>query len=243
MCEMLAVASGEPVAIGEVLQRAMELERLGIAGFGWGISWLEDGGVSTYRQTGSLHDDQRGRKRLTHVSSVAFLLHLRRPSRLSTVGLADTQPFTQQDGAFAFCHNGVFQRHGEFRPVFQDRLRGKADSEVGFRLFESLLSQELTPEAALPGVHKLLGGHANMGYLDKEGNLLIYGEHEDNVVWWFKLGEMEMATTALHSGDLSVFDLIFPEASDRQRIDKVAHLGSRPEMTKIHVVSGPVSPA
>lgn len=228
MCEMLAVASRERMQFTQIEPWAIELERLGIAGFGWGVAWLENGQVLRYRDTGSLRDDHDGRRRLAHVASHRFLVHMRRPSRLSTIDLADTQPFLQEQDTFAWCHNGIFDRHLEFRPVYEDRLEGKADSEVGFRLFESLVSQGHAPETALVKVHQLLGGRANLGYLGKEGDLLAYGGHPDNALWTCTAGEFEVATTALHSADLSVFDLVFPGATERRRIDSsVVHLGTR----------------
>ena len=39
----------------------------------------------------------------------AALVHLRRPSKLSTLGIADTQPFDDPAGRFSFSHNGDFR--------------------------------------------------------------------------------------------------------------------------------------
>jgi glutamine phosphoribosylpyrophosphate amidotransferase len=218
MCEMLAIAAPEPIAFEQVLPWAMQLDRLGIAGFGWGVTWLDGNRVRRYRNVAGISDDTEGRNRLAAVESSRFLVHLRRPSRLSTIDLADTQPFLQEEGAFAFCHNGEFERHSELRPLFAGLLAGKADSEVGFRLFESLLLQGQEAGAALAEVHATLGGRANLGFLGQRGELLLYAGHPGNLLWTFTLGALEIGATALHSADLSVFDLIFPAATERRTI-------------------------
>src|SRR2546430_9494138 len=114
VCEVLAVAWEEPRPFDRVLPWASELERLGVAGFGWGVAWVEDDGtVHGYRRPTSLRDDADGRDRLAGVTSSRFLVHLRRPSRLSTVQMADTQPFLARAGRSASCHNGILHRHAE----------------------------------------------------------------------------------------------------------------------------------
>ncbi len=90
MCELMAVWYPDRRPFGEVLPWALELERLGVAGFGWGVAWLEKDRVRGYRQVGRLADDERGRAELESVASGRFLIHLRRPSKLSTVQLPDT---------------------------------------------------------------------------------------------------------------------------------------------------------
>src|SRR2546430_11968109 len=107
MCEVLAVAWPKPEPFGRVLPWALELERLGVAGFGWGVAWLDgDGIVRVHKRAGKLAEDPAGQAAVRDVASERFLVHLRRPSRLSTAQLSDTQPFVRDDGGFAFCHNG-----------------------------------------------------------------------------------------------------------------------------------------
>jgi hypothetical protein len=38
-------------------------------------------------------------------------------------------------------------------------------------------------------------------------------------MWHFRLGDAELASTDLHSADNSVFDLVFPAATDRELIE------------------------
>ncbi len=155
MCEILTVVWPEPRPFLELQLWALELERLGIAGFGWGVAWLDDDGVTVvHKDTGRFADDYKWRHRLEHVTSTRFLIHLRRPSRLSTIHLADTQPFYDEEQGFAFSHNGLLRRHDEHRPRFAGRLHGAADSEVAFQMLHELLPR-LGPAAALVEIHKL----------------------------------------------------------------------------------------
>lgn len=219
MCELVAAVWPQPVSFERVLPWACGVERFGIAGFGWGVAWVEGDRVHGYRDPGRLSDDGDAVHRLRHVRSRAFLVHLRRPSRLSTIELEDTQPFVTESGDFAFCHNGLFIRDGDFRARFAGRLHGRADSEVGFRLCEDLLAQGLQPEEALAAVHVELGGTANLGYLDREGNVVVRSGYSRNAVWCFRQDGAEIITTRLHSLDESVFDLVFRDARDPRLVD------------------------
>ena len=86
MCEILAVAGERRLKLGALLAWAGELERLGIAGFGWGVAWAEaDGEVHCHRNPSSLAGDVEGMLALRDTTAISALVHLRRPSRLSTV--------------------------------------------------------------------------------------------------------------------------------------------------------------
>ncbi|MGH7903212.1 MAG: class II glutamine amidotransferase [Candidatus Dormibacteraceae bacterium] len=215
MCELLLVRWSRPEPFSRSLGWALELERLGVAGFGWGVAWLEDGRVRVEKDPGRLGDDEGAQARLAGLASDRFLVHLRRPSQLSTVSIHDTQPFVAS--GFAFCHNGTFARHRELRPRFEERLLGHADSEVGFRLFEELLG-DAEPAAALERTHRELGGDANLAYLGEDGTLVAYNGHDHNDLWTFELDGAEVAATALHSADTSLFDLVFTGATNRLRL-------------------------
>src|SRR5205814_7785674 len=124
MCEVLAVSWDHPEPFRRILPWALGLERVGIAGYGWGVAWLDQAGaVRGYRRPTSLVEDPDGAEALAEVRSARFLVHLRRPTKLSTVQLADTQPFVHAEtergpGTFAYCHNGSLQRHEELRPRY-----------------------------------------------------------------------------------------------------------------------------
>ncbi len=224
MCEILAAAWPEPRPFALLLPYVRKMERLGVAGFGWGVAWLSGGFVEAYRCAGAVAGDRRGRLELASVVSTRFLVHLRRPSRLSTTQLADTQPFLQGEGRFAFCHNGSFHRHERYRPGFAGRLHGSADSEIAFRLFEELLPHSPDVPAALHEVVDRLGGSANLGYLGADGRLLVRFGHRANLVWRFGIDDGDMAATELHSRDDSLFDLVFQEATERIHVVDVAEL-------------------
>lgn len=227
MCEILLAVWPEPQPFARVLPWGLELERFGVAGFGWGAAWREGGRVRCHRDLGRLADDHDGQARLRRVQSTHFLLHLRRPSRLSTVALADTHPFLPEDGSFAFCHNGRLEGASSIRQRFQSKLHGRADSEVGFRLFESRLAAGSEPAEALALIHDEMGGTANLVYLPARGPALVYAGNKDNAFWRFRLDGAEVASTALHSADESVFSLCFPSATERGQVaaKSVAQLG------------------
>jgi glutamine amidotransferase class II-like protein len=237
MCELLAVAWDRPEPFGRILPWVAGLERVGIGGYGWGVAWLEQGEgdgrgvVRGYRHPTSIEGDPDGASRLSAVESTRFLVHLRRPNKLSTVELADSQPFVDAaeeggPGTFAFCHNGFLERHEEIRPRYAGRLRGRADSEVGFVMLADLLAGGEPPDEALPEIHRRFGGKANFGFLSHDGNLLVYGGNPSNAFWRFRLEGAEVASTQVHSDDRSLFDLLFDRAQDeRQVIDRVSQVG------------------
>jgi len=218
MCEILAVRWPEPTPFGSVLPWAEKIEYYGLANFGWGVAWLEAGKIKRYRNEGRLSEDRAAARELADVASTHYLVHFRRPNRLSTVQLADTQPFLAKGGRFAFCHNGSFTREPEFRRQFEGLLEGKADSEVGFRLFEQILDTGVGPDQALARIHQQLHGSANLGYLGSDGELVVFNAYPTNRFHRFRVNGAEVAATELHSPDDSLFELVFPTATEREVI-------------------------
>jgi predicted glutamine amidotransferase len=220
MCELIAVAWERAEPLDGVLAWAAELERLGVAGFGWGVAWLDQdaGTVRGYRNEASLAQDSEGAAGLRDIRSSRFLVHLRRPNRLSTVEIDDTQPFLDERRGWAFCHNGLFARAEELRASYAGRLHGRADSEVGFCFLQDVLEEGTKPEDALRRTLRDMGGTGNLGYLGADGTLLMTFGHPDNEVWSFRSGPATVAATALHSRDESLFDLVFPDATDRRKL-------------------------
>jgi predicted glutamine amidotransferase len=217
VCELLAVAFPSPRPFSAVEAWASELERLGVAGFGWGAAWRSDGAVCAHRDPGAFVHDEAGRAAIRDDASDRWLVHLRRPSRLTTIQLADTQPFVPAEADLAFCHNGAFDADLE-RERYAARLLGDADSEVGFHAFLEAVRDGGEPAWALGEIHRRLGGGANLGCLTADGTLLAYHGFHHNPLWAFRLGDAEVASTGLFSDDDALFALVFPEAEDRRPI-------------------------
>ncbi|MGH9070388.1 MAG: class II glutamine amidotransferase [Acidimicrobiales bacterium] len=218
MCELLITVWPKATPIAQVLVWAEALERYGLGGFGWGVAFRDAGKVRHHRFPGRLADDEEGRAALAEVAATHYLVHLRRPSELSTIAMADTQPFLSDDQQFAFAHNGRLDGAEGMRARYAGRLLGRADSEVGFRLFEELLQAGESAQVALRSVHRELGGTANLGYFPVEGAPLIYCGGPANPLWRFRVGAVHVVSTGLHSSDQALFDFCFPSATDRQRL-------------------------
>jgi predicted glutamine amidotransferase len=223
MCEMLVATFEEPRPFSEVAPLASGLEQLGVAGFGWGVAWLEEdaeGGraVRVVRGLGTYRDEGHRSYALMEQASRRFMVHLRRPSRLSTVQAADTQPFLDGDRS-AWCHNGYLERAEELRVRFEGRLAGLADSEVGWQFFLDRLHDGDDPLDALRAVDEAFGGRVNLAYLAADGELCVYSRNDTNRMWTFRLDDAVMAATDLHSADSSLFDLVVPRATDRHLLD------------------------
>src|SRR5436305_10689892 len=99
MCEHYVARSEQPFRLSEPWDLSTRLEQDGIASFGWGATWLgEDAELHTYLDTRAFRDDGEGAERLGGKRTTALLVHLRRPSKLSTLGIPDTQPFQDPGG-------------------------------------------------------------------------------------------------------------------------------------------------
>ena len=218
MCELLAASFPEPQPFAFLADAVAGLEEYGLGSFGWGVAWLGDGAVYETRGLGRFRDEGLGDVELLEQSSRRFLVHLRRPSKLSTVQMADTQPFLN-DGCSAWCHNGFLERADALRDNFKGRLKGEADSEVGWIYFLDRMEAGADCCTAFADVDGTFGGHVNLGYLGSDGELAVYSRNSSNRMWHFRLGDVELASTDLHSADDSVFDLVFPAATDRELIE------------------------
>jgi len=200
------------------------MEYYGSGKFGWGVAWLEEGQVRRHRYPGRMEDDEAVESYLRAVVSTKFLIHFRRPTLLSTIHMANTQPFTTDDAGLAFCHNGLFAEYDAYRPVYAQRLAGVADSEIGFCMLQDIIRSGVPICDALAMVYEKLGGQANLATLDQQGVLALYSKHQRNRFWTFRDGDADMAATELHSPDGSLFNLIFPDATDRAVVDESAIL-------------------
>jgi hypothetical protein len=218
MCEQYVASAAVPFRIDELWPFTERLERFGIAGFGWGATWLDTGGaLRSYRDIGSFADDSGGQEAVGAASTRALLVPLRRPSQFSTIGPADTQPFDDPAGRYGFSHNGDLKHHEAFRAAYRKagRLHGKADTEVGARWLED----EWKGAGSVPGVleklHATFGGHANLAVLTRAGEAHHYAGNDENPVFAFDLGPVRVVSTGMYSLDRSVFKYVAPEATNR----------------------------
>ncbi len=217
MCEQLVARSDQPFRIDELWPLAERMERWGIAGFGWGATWLAgDGTLQTHRDTRAFRDDPE-RDRVGAAETTSILVHLRRPSRLSTLQLADTQPFVDPAGRFAFSHNGELAdtRAARERYRLAGRITGRADTEVGQRWLEDAWCGASTPEL-LVSLHEAFGGLANLAVLAADGSVHHYFGNQENPVFAFRLGRIGVASTAIYSIDRSLFTHAAAGATDRR---------------------------
>ena len=147
--------------------------------------------------------------------------HLRRPSRLSTLTLADTQPFEDPAGRFAFSHNGDLHAYRARRLAFQaaGRIKGRADTEVGARWLEDAWRPGAPVGDLLGTLHRTFEGQANLAVLAGDGALYHYAGNAENPVFAFRLGALELASTGIYSLDRSLFRYVAPGARGRQRIE------------------------
>jgi hypothetical protein len=207
MCEQFVARAAEPFRLDELWPFAERMERYGIAGFGWGASWVDAGGaLRTHRDTRAFRDDPE-RDRIGALETTSALVHLRRPSRLSTLQLPDAQPFVDPAGRFAFSHNGDLADYQVARARYRSegRIAGRADTEVGQRWLEDAWTDGAPVAGLLGGLHGAFGGSANLALLEAGGGLHHYAGNPENPVFAFRLGRIGVASTALYSIDRSLF--------------------------------------
>jgi hypothetical protein len=217
MCEQFVARAAEPFRLDELWPFAERLERYGIAGFGWGVTWHEPGsGLRTYRCTMAFRDDPE-RDRLGAIETASVLVHLRRPSRLSTLTMPDAQPFDDPAGRFALSHNGDLCDYKPARARYrsQGRIHGRADSEVGQRWLEDAWSDDEPVAHLLASLHDGFGGDANLALLARDGTAHHYAGNPENPVFTFRLGRIGLASTAIYSVDRSLFRYAARGATDR----------------------------
>ncbi len=217
MCEQFVARAAEPFRLDELWPLVERMERFGVAGFGWGVTWLgADGGLHSHRDTAAFRDDA-ARDRLGAAETTSVLVHLRRPSKLSTMQLPDTQPFVDPAGRFAFSHNGELEHWRGARAGYreQGRIHGRADSEVAQRWLEDAWETGTPVPALLAALHDGFGGVANLAVLGADGSAHHRAGNPENPVFTFRLGRIGVASTALYSIDRSLFHLAAPGATHR----------------------------
>jgi len=220
MCEILVARSDAPFTLDALWELAAGLERYGLAGYAWGAAWVRpDGSLDAYRATSAFRDDGR-RDEIGRIGTTAALVHLRRPSRFSWLGMSDTQPFLDGEGRFAFGHNGELAHHRRFRDAYRaaGRIHGRADSEVGMRWMEDAWVPERPADVLLAALHEAMGGSANLAVLEPGGRATLHAGNGENPVFGFRLGRLQLLSTGVYSLDRSLFRLVAPGARDRRLV-------------------------
>ncbi len=212
--------SESPFRLDALWELVGALEHYGVAGFGWGVAWLRaDGTLASHRDVGAFRDDD-ARAGIGANETTTALVHLRRPSRLSTTTLPDTQPFMDPAGRFVVAHNGDLEHERELRPRFdaQGRLLGRADTEVAARWLEDEWSADEPAAGQLARLHAVFGGNANLALITADGSATHYAGHRENPVFAYRLGSIRFISTGVHSLDRSLFRLVAPDARERRII-------------------------
>ena len=223
MCEHFVAGADAPFRIDELWPFAERVEHWGLGGFGWGAAWLTGdptAPLAAHRDVRAFRDDVVGREAVGAIETTALLVHLRRPSRLSTLGPADTQPFVDPAGRFVFGHNGDLLDWRSWRRRYQaqGRIAGRADSEVGARWLEDAWDGDEAVPHLLGALHDTFGGQANFALLTADGTAWTYAGNGENPVFTFRLGRIRVASTGLYSLDRSLFRFAATGATDRKLV-------------------------
>jgi glutamine phosphoribosylpyrophosphate amidotransferase len=220
MCEQFIARAAEPFRLDDLWPFAERLERFGLGGFGWGATWTtRDDGLVSYRDLRAFRDDP-GRTDVGATETTSAVIHLRRPSRLSTLTLEDTQPFDDPAGRYAFSHNGDLLDYRRLRAAFraEGRIHGRADTEVGARWLEDAWHDGEPVAHLLGALHDRFGGQANLAVLTADGVPYHYAGNTENPVFSFRLGRIGIVSTGLYSLDRSLFRFAAPGATDRRLV-------------------------
>ena len=219
MCEQFVARAAEPFRIDELWPFTERLERNGLAGWGWGAAWVRaDGRLCSHRDVRAFRDDTEGAASVGREETTAILVHLRRPSRLSTLQLADAQPFDDPAGRFSFSHNGDLREWRSVRPKYQaqGRIHGRADTEVGARWLEDAWRSPEDAPDRLRAPHDAGGGQATLAVLPNDGTPVHYNGNTENPIFTFRLGRIGIASTGIYSLDRSVFRYAAGGATERR---------------------------
>lgn len=221
MCEHFVARAAEPFRLDELWEFGERHERYGMAGFGWGAGWLTaDGRLETYRDVRAFRDDP-GRDEVGRQETTSALVHFRRPSKLSTLQLADTQPFADPAGRFVFSHNGDLRDHQSLRARYraEGRIHGRADTEVGERWLEDHWDAGAADGGdPLRALHERFGGQANLAAIEAAGAVRHYAGNTENPVFSFRLGRVGIVSTGIYSLDRSLFRFAAAGATDRRLV-------------------------
>lgn len=210
MCEILAMKSERPFSLLDVIPYAQILEKYGLAGWGWGISWLTSSGIETYKSLGKIEQIDETTAEQLDALTTTCLFHLRRPSLFSSVSLENTQPFADRH-KLAFAHNGFFQEAEQYREEVARDLHGTVDSEIGFQLYLRNAAVMDPLRALTETVTETIGtGEANVVVLREDGSFHALGHNPLNRMFQFSSEQFSGIVTEVYSADGYVFDHLLP---------------------------------
>lgn len=219
MCEILALRAEQPFSLREVLPYAQLLEKYGLAGYGWGVSWVSSSGVETVKSLGQINRLSQHESANLDVETRVCLFHLRRPSLLSGVKIENTQPFSPEAKNLAFVHNGFLAEAEKWRSEFESVLQGTVDSEVGFQLYLHHLESSDSKLALAKTLDETRGdGDANVVVLNQDGSFTAAGRNAKNRMFQFTSERFSGIVTEVHSPDDYVFHHLLPWIEKREQV-------------------------
>jgi predicted glutamine amidotransferase len=164
MCRLLAVVSGQPRVLTELLDKELAafVELSSIHADGWGVAaWDEDESLVTHKQPGAAYLEPRMTAFTDTLVTDAALLHLRKASAGMAVNPRNTHPFVS--GRLAFAHNGFFAPASLVDETLAQlggpEVAGDTDSERYFALVRAFLPEK-GPAGALLAAAELITSRA-----------------------------------------------------------------------------------
>ena len=147
--------------------------------------------------------------------------------------MADTQPFVDPAGRWAFSHNGDLRHYRPWRRRYraEGRIHGRADTEVGARWLEDAWTPAEPVGHLLGTLHDTFGGDANMAILAADGTPYHYAGNGENPVFTFRLAAIRVASTGIYSIDRSLFRYAALGARDRRLVPLRTTVSSRRRAT------------
>ena len=223
MCEQFVARAAEPFRLDELWPFAEQLERYGLAGFGWGAAWLTPTAGSAAIATSARSATTPAATASAPSRRPSVLVHLRRPSRLSTLSLPDTQPFADPAGPLRVQP----QRRLARLPRAPRRRTGRRAGSTAGRTPRSASAGSRTrwddgsPSTAplLATLHERFGGQANLADArPPTAPPSTTPATPRTRCSRFRLGRIGVVSTGLYSLDRSLFRFAAPGATDRRLV-------------------------
>ena len=135
MCELLGMSANVPTDICFSFTGLMQRGgRTGPHRDGWGITFYEDKGCRTFKDSSPCYDSPIARLVQEYpIKSSAVIAHIRQANR-GHVALENTHPFTREQwGSFwTFAHNGQLSNYQALLQKGKHKPVGDTDSETAF---------------------------------------------------------------------------------------------------------------